>query len=50
MFEPEKSHHFVDLDKLILKMYTVLRFHIVFYKIVEENRKFFLIFNILIYY
>jgi hypothetical protein len=31
------SHHFVDLDDLILKMYTVWRFDIVFHKIIEEN-------------
>ena len=36
IFEPKKSHHFVDLDKLILKMYTVLRFQIVFHKVIEE--------------
>ena len=39
IFEPSKSHHFVDLDELILKMYTVLRFQILFYKIIEENLK-----------
>ena len=31
-FEPKKSHHFVDLNELILKMYTVLRFKIIFLK------------------
>ena len=36
IFEPSKSHHFVDLDELILKMYTVLRFEI-FHKMIEEN-------------
>jgi hypothetical protein len=35
-FEPEKSYHSVDLNELILKMYTVLRFEIVFHKIIEE--------------
>ncbi len=39
MFEPKKSQHFVDLDNLILKMYTFLRFQIVFHKIIEENFK-----------
>jgi hypothetical protein len=34
IFEPSKSHHFVDLDELILKMYTVLGFEIVFCKII----------------
>jgi len=33
------SHHFVELDELIIKMYSVWRFEIVFHKIIEENRK-----------
>jgi len=39
MFEPKKSHHFVDLYELILKMCTVMRFQIAFHKIIEENWK-----------
>jgi len=38
-FKPKKLHHFVDLDKLILKMYTVWGFDIAFHKIFEENWK-----------
>ncbi len=38
MFEPKQSHYFVDLDQLILKMYTVWGFEI-FHKIIEENWK-----------
>ena len=33
------SHHFLELNKLILKMYSVLRFKAVFHKIIEENCK-----------
>jgi hypothetical protein len=33
-------HHFVELDELILEMYTVLRFQIVFHKIIENWTKF----------
>ena len=33
------SHYFVELDELILKMYTVLGFEIVFDKLIEENWK-----------
>ena len=29
------SHHFVELDELIFKMYTVWGFQIVFHKIIE---------------
>ncbi len=36
-FEPKKSHQFVDLDELILRMYSVWGFDIVFHKIIEEN-------------
>jgi hypothetical protein len=36
-FEPKKFHHFVDLDEPIIKMYTVLRFQIVFHKIIEKS-------------
>jgi len=36
-FEPKKLHHFVDLDEPIIKMYTVLRFQIVFHKIIEKS-------------
>jgi hypothetical protein len=39
IFEPKKSYHFVILDELILKIYTVLRFQIVHHKIIEENWK-----------
>jgi len=39
MFEPRKSHCFVDLDELIRKMYTVLRFQLVFNQIIKENWK-----------
>jgi hypothetical protein len=38
-FEPKKSHHFVDLNELILKIYTVLEFEILLHKIIEENWK-----------
>jgi hypothetical protein len=38
-FEPKKQHQFVDLGKLILKIYTVFRFDIVFHKLIEENLK-----------
>jgi hypothetical protein len=31
------SHHIVELDELTRKMYTVMRFQIVFHKIIEEN-------------
>jgi len=31
------SHHFVELDKLIFKIYTVWGLGIVFHKIIEEN-------------
>jgi len=34
-----RSHHFVELDKMIIKMYTVWGFEIVFYKTIEENWK-----------
>ena len=33
------SHHFVEFDKLIFKMYTAWGFEIVFHKIIEENWK-----------
>ena len=33
------SHHYVDLDVLILKMYTVLGFETVFNKLIEEDWK-----------
>ena len=33
------SHHIVELDELTRKMYTVMRFQIVFNKIIEENWK-----------
>ena len=33
MFEPKKSHPFVDLDELIPKMHTGLGFVIIFHKI-----------------
>ena len=40
IFEPKKSHHFVDRNEFrILKMYTFLTFQIVFHKIIEENWK-----------
>ncbi len=32
IYESKKSHHIVDLDELILKMYTVLRLEIAFHK------------------
>jgi len=31
-----KSHHFVELDELIIEMYTVWEFEIAFHKIIEE--------------
>ena len=31
------SHHYVELDGLIFKMYTIWGFEIVFHKIIEEN-------------
>jgi hypothetical protein len=33
------SHHFVEVDELISKMYTVWVFEIIFHKIIEENWK-----------
>ena len=39
MFELKKSRHFLDIDELILKMYTGLGFEIVFHKLIEENWK-----------
>jgi hypothetical protein len=33
------SHHFVELDELIIKMHTVWGFEIEFHKIIEENWK-----------
>jgi hypothetical protein len=33
MFKPKKSHPFVDLDEMILKMHTGLGFVIIFHKI-----------------
>jgi hypothetical protein len=39
IFDPKKSHHYVDLDELILIMFTILRFQIVLHKIIEENWK-----------
>ena len=33
------SHHFVEFNELVLKMYTVLWFEVVFHKIIKENRK-----------
>ncbi len=41
MLEPKKSHHFIDLNELILKMYTALMLQIAFHKIIEENGKIF---------
>jgi len=38
-FQLKKSHHFVEHDELILKMYTVLEFAAVFHKLIEENWK-----------
>jgi hypothetical protein len=35
------SHHFVEVDELISKMYTVWVFEIIFHKIIEENWKIF---------
>ena len=31
------SHHFVEIDELIFKMYTVWGLEIVYHKIIEEN-------------
>ena len=39
IFETKKSHHFLDLNEVILKIYTVWVFEIVFHKIIEENCK-----------
>jgi hypothetical protein len=36
-FEPKKSHHLVDPDRLIIKMYSVSGFEIVLNKIIEAN-------------
>ena len=37
IFKHKNSHSFVDLDELLLKMYTVLRFHIVLIKKTRKN-------------
>jgi len=37
IFQPEKSHHFVDPDALIFKIYTLSESETVFHKIIEEN-------------
>ena len=33
------SDHYVELDELIFKMYTVWGFEIVFHELIEENWK-----------
>jgi hypothetical protein len=33
-------HYFVEIDELIIKMYTVWGFEIVFHKIIEFQKKF----------
>ncbi len=38
-FEHKKTHNFLDLNELIIKMYIIWKFEIVFHKLINYNWK-----------